>query len=82
MKAMRGGQKGAVAEEQVTIDFAYASVVTIKPIKKGETFSQENLWVKRPGTGQFLADDYESLMGKTAAQDIENDVQLRSEDVQ
>ncbi|KPD21775.1 N-acetylneuraminate synthase [Idiomarina zobellii] len=82
MKAMRGGQKGAVAEEQVTIDFAYASVVTIKPIKQGETFSQDNLWVKRPGTGQFLADDYEKLMGKTAARDIENDVQLRSEDVQ
>lgn len=30
------GQKGAVAEEQVTIDFAYASVVTIKPIKKAK----------------------------------------------
>ena len=53
MKAMRGGSKGAVAEEKVTIDFAYASVVTIAPIKAGESFSAENLWVKRPGLENF-----------------------------
>lgn len=79
MKAMRGGSKGAVAEEKVTIDFAYASVVTIAPIKAGEPFSAENLWVKRPGTGEFLAEDYQALLGKTATCDIEADVQLKME---
>lgn len=79
MKAMRGGSKGAVAEEKVTIDFAYASVVTIAPIKAGEPFSAENLWVKRPGTGEFLAEDYQALLGKTAICDIEADVQLKME---
>eukprot|EP00764_Aduncisulcus_paluster_P006630 gnl/Carplike_NY0171/2210_a2979_461.p9 GENE.gnl/Carplike_NY0171/2210_a2979_461~~gnl/Carplike_NY0171/2210_a2979_461.p9 ORF type:complete len:348 (-),score=28.08 gnl/Carplike_NY0171/2210_a2979_461:10084-11127(-) len=79
MAKMRGGKKGAVAEEQVTIDFAYASVVTIRPIKAGEEFTKDNLWVKRPGTGDFLADDYESLLGKIASKDINSDVQLRKE---
>ena len=79
MKAMRGGSKGAVAEEKVTIDFAYASVVTIAPIKAGEPFSAENLWVKRPGTGEFLAEDYQALLGKTATCDIEANVQLEKE---
>ena len=79
MKAMRGGSKGAVAEEKVTIDFAYASVVTIAPIKAGEPFSAENLWVKRPGTGEFLAEDYQALLGKTATCDIEADIQLKME---
>lgn len=79
VKAMRGGSKGAVAEEKVTIDFAYASVVTIAPIKAGEPFSAENLWVKRPGTGEFLAEDYQALLGKTATCDIEADVQLKME---
>lgn len=82
MKAMRGGSKGAVAEEQVTIDFAYASVVTIAPIKAGETFSTDNLWVKRPGTGEFLAEDYQALLGKVATCDIDADVQLKKEFVQ
>lgn len=73
---MLGGHKDALKEEQVTINFAYASVVTIKAIKKNEIFSRDNLWVKRPGTGDFLAKDYESLLGKTASMDIPEDVML------
>ncbi|EGQ8469063.1 polyhydroxyalkanoate biosynthesis repressor PhaR [Vibrio alginolyticus] len=82
MSKMRGGKKEAAKEEQVTIDFAYASVVTIAEIKEGETFTRDNLWVKRPGTGDFLAEDYESLIGKVASQAIPSDVQLKKECVQ
>jgi N-acetylneuraminate synthase len=81
MSKMRGGSKSAVKEEQVTIDFAYASVVTIAEIKQDEEFTKDNLWVKRPGTGDFLADDYESLLGKKATQDIKFDIQLKKEHV-
>lgn len=81
MQKMRGGSKGAVEEEQVTIDFAYASVVTIASIKKGEVFTKNNLWVKRPGTGDFLADDYEKLIGKKATIDIPADNLLKTEHV-
>lgn len=45
---MRGGTKEVLKEEQVTIDFAYATVVSIKKIKKGEKFTKDNIWVKRP----------------------------------
>ena len=69
-------------EEQVTIDFAYASVVSIKDIKKGEMFTKDNLWVKRPGTGEILADEYESILGKEAKNDIPNDSLLKREDVE
>lgn len=82
MKAMRGGSKGAISEEKVTIDFAYASVVTIAAIKEGEQFSTDNLWVKRPGTGEFLAEDYQALIGKVASCNIEVDVQLEKKCVQ
>ncbi len=81
MASMRGGKKEAAKEEQVTIDFAYASVVTIKDIKAGEALTRDNLWVKRPGTGDFLADDYEQLLGKIAATDIASDVQLKKTDL-
>lgn len=73
---MMGGRKEAAMEEQVTIDFAFATVVTIKPVKAGEKFTEENLWVKRPGTGEILAEKYEDILGRTAAVDIDNDVQL------
>lgn len=81
MKQMRGGRKGAVAEEQVTIDFAYASVVSTRAITHGEVFSKDNLWVKRPGTGDFLAKDYEGLLGKVATRNIAADEQLLRGDV-
>ena len=73
---MLGGIKGAASEEQVTIDFAFASIVTIKEIKKGEEFSKENLWVKRPSEGGIPAEKYNDILGKKAKVDIENDVQI------
>ena len=74
--AMRGGKKQPAEEEQVTIDFAFASVGSIAPIKVGELFSKENLWVKRPGTGEILAKDFYALLGKKAAADIPKGVLL------
>ncbi len=79
---MRGGEKVALPEEQVTIDFAFATVVTIAAVKKGEPFTKDNLWVKRPGTGSILAEEYDSLLGKTAAVDIDADVQLTYDMIQ
>lgn len=77
---MRGGTKQPAQEEQVTIDFAFATVCTIRPITKGEVFTKENIWVKRPGTGDILAERYETVLGKNATRDIENDVQLSNTD--
>ena len=79
---MRGGVKEPAKEEQVTIDFAFATVCSIKPIAKGEVFTADNLWVKRPGTGEIRAKDYEDLLGKKAAFDIPDDYQLNYKDIQ
>jgi N-acetylneuraminate synthase len=73
---MRGGKKEAAKEEQVTIDFAFATVVTIKDLKAGDILTKENIWVKRPGTGEIKAEDYNSLIGKRVAQDLSSDQHL------
>jgi len=73
---MRGGKKEATKEEQVTIDFAFATVVTTKVLKKGDILSKDNIWVKRPGTGEILAKYYNSLLGKVMIKDVENDEHL------
>ncbi|MFA9194710.1 N-acetylneuraminate synthase family protein [Flavobacterium sp. FBOR7N2.3] len=77
---MRGGTKQAAQEEQVTIDFAFATVCSIQSIKKGEILSKENIWVKRPGTGKILAEHFNDLIGKTATRTIENGEQLGFDD--
>ncbi|BBF44964.1 N-acetylneuraminate synthase [Lachnospiraceae bacterium KM106-2] len=78
---MRGGSKKALAEEQVTIDFAFATVVAIKDIKKGETFSMDNLWVKRPGTGEIRAEFLNDCLGKAATRDIPSGEHLKKSDI-
>lgn len=76
IQQMRGGKKEASKEEQVTIDFAFATVVSIKDIKKGDVLSLDNIWVKRPGTGPIKAESFDSLIGKTASRDIGSDEHL------
>ncbi|EDP6886268.1 polyhydroxyalkanoate biosynthesis repressor PhaR [Campylobacter upsaliensis] len=84
MALIRGlnAKKEATKEEQVTIDFAFASIVSIQPIKKGETLSEKNIWVKRPSLGGIPAREFENILGKKALRDIECDSQLSKEDFQ
>lgn len=78
---MRGGKKQACEEEQVTIDFAFATVVSTKDLKKGDTLTSENIWVKRPGTGEIKAEHYDDLLGKIVNKDIGVDEHLKWTDV-
>jgi sialic acid synthase SpsE len=77
----RGGEKGAAKEEQVTIDFAFASVCAISDIREGDSFTIDNIWVKRPGTGEILAEEYESILGKVATRNISKDIQIKRSDI-
>ncbi len=77
---MRGGKKEPAKEEQATIDFAFATVCTIAPIQKGEVFTKANIWVKRPGNGEILAEHFETVLGKVAFRNIDNDEQIGWED--
>jgi len=72
-----GGKKVILKEEKPTIDFAYACVVTIKNIKKGSYFTKDNIWVKRPGTGEIKAKDYYRVINKKARRNIKKDNQLK-----
>ena len=77
-----GGMKDILPEEQPTIDFAYACVVSIRDIAQGEKVTRENIWVKRPGTGEIRAVHLESLLGKTVRRRIPKDTQLKWVDIE
>ncbi len=77
--ASLGGSKEILPEEQPTIDFAYASVVTIAPISAGSRLTHDNVWVKRPGTGQIHARHFDVVLGRRAAQDLDANVQVKWE---
>jgi N-acetylneuraminate synthase len=78
--AALGGSKTILPDEKPTIDFAYACVVSISDIKPGEKLSAENIWVKRPGTGEIKAVHFENLLGKTVKRLISKNAQLHWDD--
>jgi N-acetylneuraminate synthase len=81
MALQRGGKKGPAEEEQVTIDFAFATIVSTIRIKKGEVFTEKNIWVKRPGKGGILAKHYKDILGKKASKNIDADEQIKWEEI-
>jgi N-acetylneuraminate synthase len=79
--AALGGAKTVLPEEQVTIDFAFASVVTIAPVAAGAPFDATNTWVKRPGDGPIPATRLDEVLGATARTDLPVGHQVRWDDV-
>ena len=74
--ALGDGIKRPSDSEKKNITVARRSIVAARPIKKGELFSNENLTVKRPGTGlnPML---WHSVVGKIADKDYEADELIR-----
>lgn len=76
-----GGRKTILPEEQLTIAFAYACVVTTTDIHAGEELTPKNVWVKRPGTGEIKAQHYQELLGRRVKVELPRDTQLKWADL-
>jgi sialic acid synthase SpsE len=76
-----GGRKDILKEEQPTIDFAYACVVTLRDVAEGERLTRQNIWVKRPGTGDIPARHFEQILGRSASRAVPADTQLSWSDL-
>ena len=74
-------KKTPLKEEIKTINFAFASIIALKNIKKGEKLNIENIWVKRPAGGDFSARDFYKVIGKKALRNIKADEQLKKKDI-
>jgi N-acetylneuraminate synthase len=77
-----GGHKTILSDEQPTIDFAYACVVSTCEIQPNEELSEKNVWVKRPGTGEIKAVDYERVLGRKAKGKLPRNAQIKWSDLQ
>jgi len=70
------GKKNILDGEKETAKFAYASIVTSNDIEKGDYFSTDNIWVKRPGTGQIKAEFFDDILNKKSSRNIKKNSQL------
>jgi sialic acid synthase SpsE len=77
-----GGAKTILKEEQPTIDFAHACVVSTRSIGPGEELGRDNVWVKRPGTGEIKAVHFDKVLGRKARMHIPKDRQVQWSDLE
>ena len=75
-QAIPGGIK-PIEREKKTANFAFASVVANKDLKKGTILNSSNIWVRRPGNGDFSAEEYYSLIGKKIKSKVKKNTQIK-----
>ena len=73
----RGGQKKPLKEEKKTIAFAFPSVVALKNLSPGMKLTSENIFLKRPGGGDFGIRNLENLYGKVVKKPIKQNTQIK-----
>ena len=71
-KAMGNGVKKPSSSETKNIPVVRKSIVAKKSIKKGERFSDENITIKRPGTG-ISPMEWDVYLGKSADREYRTD---------
>lgn len=71
-KALGSRRKEVSDSERKNRAIARKSIVAATSIKKGETFSEDNITVKRPGNG-ISPMQWNEVMGKAAMRDFEED---------
>lgn len=73
-----GDVRDIFPEEMEIVSWARESVVTIKPINMGEKMTAGHITVKRPapGTGAIAAKYLDEVVGKTAQENISENVQV------
>lgn len=74
-QALGSGEKIPCASEKEIAKVARKSIVTRKPVKKGDIFTEENLGIKRPGTG-LPPKDFNKVIGARATKSLSDDTLL------
>ena len=75
------GEKFPVKEEEVTIAFAFASVVATRELPEGHLISRGDITLKRPSGGDFGPKDFPNLIGRVVTRHIEPNKQIRNTQV-
>lgn len=76
-----GSERKVHGLEKQIREWAFRSVVAVKPIAKGQVITEDMIWTKRPGTG-IPSKEYPKLLGKKAKTDIPVDTLVRWDQIE
>ena len=74
-RALGNGEKKVTASELANIAVARKSIVAARSVKKGELLTEDNITVKRPGTG-ISPMRWNEVIGTVAIKDYSEEEQI------
>ena len=77
--AIHNDKRRTTAEDAV-YRFARASVVADRDLSAGQLISNDDIWVRRPGSGEIAGYDYDNVVGKTMKHARKRNTQLKWSD--
>lgn len=78
---MRGGKKEALSAENVTMQFAFETIVAARNIPEGKILDRSDLTTKRPGIKGIPAEYLSEVIGKKTKRAILSDEHITWEDL-
>lgn len=78
--ASQNEKKRSKAEEAVHL-FARSTVVADKNLPSGHTICEEDIWARRPGTGEIPGKDFSKIIGRKLLRSVKRNYQLKWEDL-
>lgn len=81
IEAALGYEKAVHERERPIREWAFRSVVAVRPIRRGQIIEEGMLWTKRPGTG-IPSKRLPELLGRRATGDIAVNTQIKWEHVE
>lgn len=68
-------------QEEATYDFARSSIVADKNLKAGTIISEDDIWARRPGSGEIPGYDFDKLIGRVLKKPLNKNDQLSWSDL-
>jgi sialic acid synthase SpsE len=75
-------QKKRTVQEEAVYRFARGSVVADTALKAGDIITKDNIWARRPGSGEISVEYFDLLMGAKLLRDLNKNQQLLWSDIE
>jgi len=78
--AMTAKRERTATEESV-YQFARSSIVADRDLKKGSILTADDIWARRPGTGEIPGYEFDKIIGRQLLRDLNRNTQLKWQDL-
>ena len=79
--ASRNPKQRSNAEEGV-YRFARSSLVADKDLTAGKIIDEDDIWARRPGSGEIPGYEYDNIIGRTLRKHLSRNTQLKWSDLE